>query len=716
MKNYLMILVLFAGVLNAQFIWQENGLPIRQTVLCDTLCTKDIVDSGEYSFWVWSDIKTGDYDIYLQKFDSEGNLLWQDGGLPLTASPDLDFNPQIIMTSDDKIIISWQTLHYSANYSNYHRAMKLDLEGNILWNTMHETEIVTHPTRQVHTLLANDNGGAFIIFKRNQQLLGMNLDQDGNSIWGETSVAILDAVQEVTSASINYTADDGLVIFFEDNDSNLKITRIAADGSPIWNEQLIINNLAGNKDFLSLQRMSDNSYLCFWRDYRTTQRNIYTQKFNIDGEVFLEPNGLQIIENEADANFLNTVKTSDDGVIVQRRNYNEFFLAKVDTNGDLLWNNQYSIDNPMAKMAVDYNGGIYTFSRGYSVDLQVQLCLHHFDSNGTITTPEAGISLTGIISDYNDLDVNAVFSDNLFITWNYFTNEGGIRLQLLDQQDNILLEEGGRVVTFGATSSNYNSRRVSNFNNSSYITWKDNSHNSSYLYLQIINEIGNLIFPENGKKILSTEDGIENYQIEVLADGNFLIIYKSDDDIYATAFDNEANPLWESPLLMNETPLYQDSKIILTRTGENFCLGWTETDFTMHSRIINMNGDISWDSSIHPISTEPGILLSIVDRYYIWMNNQTSELYVKLFSDEGNTAEGWNENGICFYTEQNFSTLADAQLTGNNLLVIWQYINTQNINSLRGQIISECGELDWQDNGIVLSENFDNVSNYIELF
>ncbi|MEA2065211.1 MAG: prepilin-type N-terminal cleavage/methylation domain-containing protein [Patescibacteria group bacterium] len=89
------------------------------------------IDPNDNIYIVWTDERNGDKDIYAQKYDSEGNILWtEDLRINIENESNSQYSPSIAIDSNDNIYIVW-TDERNGDKDIY--AQKYDGEGNVLW-------------------------------------------------------------------------------------------------------------------------------------------------------------------------------------------------------------------------------------------------------------------------------------------------------------------------------------------------------------------------------------------------------------------------------------------------------------------------------------------------------------------------------------------------------------------------------------------------------
>ena len=128
----------FIGLINlslifSQFNWQEGGLPLRQGVHIEWMRTSSVDPEGNLIV-VWSDTRHGIRDIYAKKIDENGNDLWNTEGVLVIGAEGRQEDP--IMVSDDSggAYIIWQDYRDEAEDGDIY-AQHLDSNGNLLWNS-----------------------------------------------------------------------------------------------------------------------------------------------------------------------------------------------------------------------------------------------------------------------------------------------------------------------------------------------------------------------------------------------------------------------------------------------------------------------------------------------------------------------------------------------------------------------------------------------------
>lgn len=139
-------------------------------------------------FVAWTDYRnsaTG-ADIYIQRFDSLGIPYFDDNGIPVCIEAGSQQYPWAIATSDSCVIIFWQDERPNFTNSADLYAQKFDLDGNPLWE-LNGVPVSQYNTPTPGTLLeygvvSDNNGGAYVSWTRQyfgyRQLRAQRIDKN----------------------------------------------------------------------------------------------------------------------------------------------------------------------------------------------------------------------------------------------------------------------------------------------------------------------------------------------------------------------------------------------------------------------------------------------------------------------------------------------------------------------------------------------------------
>ena len=95
MRIIYILMIISSFTIGQEMVWQDNGIPIRQGVHIEWQRTICPGEPGSMIF-VWSDTRYGSRNVFAQKIDSTGALLWGDEGSAVTNLPGRQEDPVAI--------------------------------------------------------------------------------------------------------------------------------------------------------------------------------------------------------------------------------------------------------------------------------------------------------------------------------------------------------------------------------------------------------------------------------------------------------------------------------------------------------------------------------------------------------------------------------------------------------------------------------------------
>lgn len=261
---------------NGYRIWGTDGIPICREA--GKQKSPEIVSDGMGgAIIVWQDSRNGivyddrdfeyyNYDIYAQRIDAEGNILWEVDGIPICQAINDQIYPKIVSDGRGGAIIVWQDtrndnpfviipddwLRYeNNNYDIY--AQHIDAEGNLLWER-DGIPICTVENRQGGTQVISDMmGGAIIVWDDDREytsnesdIYAQRINADGDILWEINGRSICNAVKSQYFPDIVSDGACGAIILWTDdrirdiggifttNSVALFAQKINAGGEPQW--------------------------------------------------------------------------------------------------------------------------------------------------------------------------------------------------------------------------------------------------------------------------------------------------------------------------------------------------------------------------------------------------------------------------------------------------------------------------------------------------
>ena len=755
MKKIAIVLcfALFTIGLFATLEWTE-AVAIRQGVNIEWFRTGiETTDGG--AIYVWSDTKLGERDLWAQKVDGAGNMVWGEPVL-IDGKPDRQEDPVITRTSDNNYVIAW--IDFSADLDGDVYAQKIDGEGNLLWQEG-GVPVCTLVGMQIALNMEPDNeGGVYIIWvdSRNpsKDLFGQRLSANGSPLWIINGIPIATGLGDEMQNTMLPDGEGGMIIAYTHSyagNDDLYAKRFNANGTMVWQNTLVISEAEGSQSDIRMAALNDGNFVFTWADKRSADTDIYAQKINLAGDLLW---GSYLIvysdQNELARPQVNPriVKTSDNGVIIVWEDFRldtqnpDLFAQKISASGIKQWSEQgialctaeFAQLGP--RLASDNNGGCFVVwddlrnGNAPNVDIYAQ----HLSASGNALWEANGKAIC-IAPNEQSGSLIKVSNNIVFINWMDIRNGSvGIYYQALTYEGTVLLAVNGAEVFWGlsgdAPLDNY---LILKRSSDVVIIWQDTRFaNDGYrLFFQFLNPDGSIDLEPNGHPVTVSVGGSQSTPSAVVTpDDQIAIIWEDargdNPKVYAQLLSANGERLWgeQGMELTVNSPLRQKDPKVSYYNGSLY-FGWSgsdqvETSFFYHiygQRIYN--GQKMWGPNGILISTlaqsdlrNECTLYDLIDNYYVWHRINpalaTQTIWVKRVAEDGSAMDGWQEEGIQTSNYNDWDAIQlfpKALKTPEGIFVMWRDLRNDYIQNYWGQHLAENGTYLWNPVGVNLNDN-----------
>jgi len=332
--------------LRGNALWDYNGKPVAS----DTLDQYDpsIVPDGEGNFIIgWCDWRFGNADVYAQKINLNGDTLWT--RTLLCSASGNQVSPEAVPVEGGGAIIAWLDNRNSPAYGYNIYAQRIDNDGNILW-AADGVAACDDPAGQEEMVVTTDgNKGIILAWKDHRMtfptdIYCQRIDSTGTILWGSGGSGLCQEIGNQSNPAIVWDGLYGAVVFWSDTrDDNYDIygSRVYS-GSPAWgsNGKPVCTD-AGNQHKPVVTKYGDYQVVVAWQDQRGDDIDIYAQRYGLNGEEFWESNG-KLIGDYASDRILNDMAEDGTGNVflcwMDNRNvYNDIYAQKINEDGIPVW-------------------------------------------------------------------------------------------------------------------------------------------------------------------------------------------------------------------------------------------------------------------------------------------------------------------------------------------------------------------------------------------
>jgi len=333
-------------------LWNPGGVPICTAANAQSEHKMVFCDHDSTAIIAWADFRNDhDLNIYAQKVDLNGNVLWTANGVPVCTAGNKQEHLQMIEDGTGGVIIVWEDSRSSIYPHTF--AQRLDASGNALW-TSGGIEVCIDPHYQYYPYAAPVGDGGAIIAWMDQRAGGIDiyaqrLDGNGNIKWDSSAVPIIAIYNDQRYPRAVPDGSGGAIISccFESSDRHhdMSAQRIDSLGSVQWGDNGVSVGVTASThwDHRAISD-GDGGVILTWMDQRTGGLDIYAQRLDHDGTAVWEHGSLPICTANNDQHHPRLAPYGNGGAIVswydnRSENYNIFAQAINELGAAQWWTN-----------------------------------------------------------------------------------------------------------------------------------------------------------------------------------------------------------------------------------------------------------------------------------------------------------------------------------------------------------------------------------------
>ena len=575
MRINFIFFIFLSFVIGQDMVWQNNGIPIRQGVHIEWQRTVCPGESGSMIF-VWSDTRYGSRNVFAQKVDSSGVLLWGSQGSAVTNLPGRQEDPVAITDGDGGAFIAWVDYRFDDEGDIF--IQHIDNQGNRMMDDNGEALARVDGRHLTINMCTDSLGGVFVAWqdKRNfldDDIFGTHVSSNYEIIAPSSGVSIIQMNGNQGAKSLEYAGNNQATIIWSDTRSgsgndiycqkiNMNMEKIFSDGGL---------EVSATSDLETTPRttfMKNDTSFVIWQS-GTESTDIYYNLLTSDGLVFSEH--LQLCSfNSSKAN-----------PRIKRNQLGEVFIQWIDYRNDPTAGNHYY-------QRVSHGGNISWDQNGIQLDASGDDHHARFSPGGNRelfvywergTFPNVDIMYQGIQSDGSLLLDNAEFVSNVSgyqsMPNTLFDNNNGSFVVFADQSNGSIdlrvqrmnsdltsFELNGLIAMNGLDGDiEY---PIANYTNDNVVlNWVD-ARDGKKVFGSIINDNGVITPVENGQNLTQFDSytfQLENEPVSLLAH----------DYLFTAAFDAQSGA---KLIRMNKFDL-------------SFQMQWPNEGYTVHQSTLD---------------------------------------------------------------------------------------------------------------------------------
>ena len=506
--SILAILLLLPLGVNAQ--WSSDPLQNLGIAVAngDQALPKMVETSDGGCYISWFDNRSGDYCIYMQYLNSQGEFQWTPNGMLISDHTQMSWLVDYDMTIDqnDNAVVVFSDMRSGGSNDLDVFAYKIAPDGSFLWGPdgVGLSETINSNFEPAPKVTATSEGNFVVGWLKSgtsDVLCFQKISADGQVMWSESGIIFSGGPDESLSAPDLVQAENDDVIALWKNSTGppwapttlLYTQKLDSDGRPAWNPAgVLIYNLGGISAWTYPLIYPDENGGAFytWYDSPAGEFNVWVQHVDADGNLVFPMNGVQASTNSIDRLHMNPT-------LSYLPLSEELYVFWVETNGG---QSQY---------------GVYG---------------QKFSTQGNRLWTDSGHEFIGLGGDQISFVRSTPAGESLFI--GYFESQSTLNTAVntfkIDPDGNMLWNP--QALSSATLGGKDDLLMVVNTENRAFLAWDDSRNDNGDIYAQNINPDGSLgnqlpstivvtLTPVNPPIIIPSNGGAFDFNIEIANNG-----------------------------------------------------------------------------------------------------------------------------------------------------------------------------------------------------
>ena len=277
---------------NGSVQWTANGVNVCAAAMHQENPTLSS-DGASGAIIAWQDDRDGTGDIYAQRIDASGSAQWTADGIKICNNGQPQIFPQAVEDGSGGAIIAWVDRRNTMDYDIF--AQRVDANGNLLWGTSGSSVSARMFDQKDCRLIHMGSGVAIVTWLdgrsgSSSDVYAQKLDASGAAQWTAHGVVVCSATGDQINARIISNGLGGAFVAWEDEragTSNIDIyaQNINEDGTPAWlADGKAICGATGNQKTPVLTPDGSNGAVIAWSDARGGTDKVYSYRVNANGD------------------------------------------------------------------------------------------------------------------------------------------------------------------------------------------------------------------------------------------------------------------------------------------------------------------------------------------------------------------------------------------------------------------------------------------------
>ncbi len=297
----LVLIAIVSGATALQAGWTPDGAPVC-TEAMNQYSPEILPDGAGGAFIIWSDYREL-AEVYAQRVDEMGRRQWAEGGVELCPANANQGRSCVVPDGTGGFIAVWVGSEDHIDLDIF--AQRVDAAGNILWGTSGAVVSIAGGDQAYPAVCSDGAGGCIVTWhdrrdSNNDDIYTQRLDASGNAQWTAGGVVVCTADSIQTDVGIVADGSGGAIIVWLDFRSNgdLYAQKIDAAGAVQWAADGVPVCAVYPQVQWYPASTSDGAGGAFvaWADNRGGDLGVYVQRIDSSGNLLFTPSGLLVCD------------------------------------------------------------------------------------------------------------------------------------------------------------------------------------------------------------------------------------------------------------------------------------------------------------------------------------------------------------------------------------------------------------------------------------
>ena len=334
---------------NGRAHWTANGIAVCGATNSQYV-PAILPDNAGGAIVAWQDRRSGShYDVYVQRVDGAGTMLWTTDGVAATAAAGDQTGPRLCPDGAGGCIVVWKDARNGSSNCDIY-AQRIDVDGLVRW-AADGVAVCAYAGNQDYPVAATDGGGgAYVTWfdgRAGWHVYAQRLDGAGVPRWTADGMPVCAEAGMRYDLCIVPDGDRGAILLWCDNRSfyDLYAQRLDTLGVECWGSADVL--VCGEAEQqINCVMVSDDAggAIVAWKDTRGDDPDIYAQRIDAAGTPKWAASGLPLCTLTGGSIDPCIVSDGASGAIVawtdarhQLTTWNDIYAQHVDSLGVCSW-------------------------------------------------------------------------------------------------------------------------------------------------------------------------------------------------------------------------------------------------------------------------------------------------------------------------------------------------------------------------------------------